>query len=159
MKYTTRFAAWVTPHVKEWHRRRHEDRLEGERHLGAGNYGEAEKHLTTAVTLAVRRRAAPHKRAALRLQLAEAQSPGLLKFVCLNFADEKYVLDQIIVPINSNVKTVKELAGKKVACGPGINNVTLAKIMLEHAGAVADRGGDDYVRGPPGDRGHHPAPA
>jgi tetratricopeptide (TPR) repeat protein len=73
MKYTTRFAAWVTPHVKEWHRRRHEDRLEGERHLGAGNYGEAEKHLTTAVTLAVRRRDAPHKRAALRLQLAEAQ--------------------------------------------------------------------------------------
>jgi len=70
------------------------------------------------------------------LGLAEAQSPGLLKFVCLNFADEKYVLDQIIVPIGSNVKTVKELAGKKVACGPGINNVTLTKVMLEHAGAV-----------------------
>ncbi len=73
MKYTTRFAAWVTPHVKDWHRQRHQDRLEGERHLGAGNYSEAEKHLTAAVALAVERGDAPHKRAALRLQLAEAQ--------------------------------------------------------------------------------------
>jgi tetratricopeptide (TPR) repeat protein len=73
MKYGTRFAAWATPHVKEWHRRRHEDRLEGERHLAAGNYSEAEKHLTVAVALAVERRAAPGKLVALRLQLADAQ--------------------------------------------------------------------------------------
>jgi tetratricopeptide (TPR) repeat protein len=73
MNHATRFAAWVTPHVKEWHRQRHADRLEGERHLAAGNYSEAEKHLTTAVALAVERRAAPGKRVALRLQLAEAQ--------------------------------------------------------------------------------------
>jgi tetratricopeptide (TPR) repeat protein len=73
MKHATRFAAWVTPHVKEWHRQRHEDRLEGERHLAAGNYSEAEKYLTTAVALAVERRSAPGKLVALRLQLAEAQ--------------------------------------------------------------------------------------
>src|ERR1700722_11070810 len=73
MKYGTQFAAWATPHVKEWHRQRHQDRIEGERHLAARNYGEAEKHLTVAVDLAVKRRAAPYKLVALRLQLAEAQ--------------------------------------------------------------------------------------
>jgi tetratricopeptide (TPR) repeat protein len=73
MKYSTRFAAWVTPHFKEWHRQRNEDRMEGERHLAAGNFGEAEKHLTTAIALAERRRDAPRKLAALRLQLASAQ--------------------------------------------------------------------------------------
>jgi len=73
MNHATRLAAWATPHVKEWHRQRHQDRLEGERHLAAGNYTEAEKHLTAAVALAVERRAGPGKLVALRLQLAEAQ--------------------------------------------------------------------------------------
>lgn len=73
MKNATRLAAWATPHVKEWHRQRHQDRIEGERHLAAGNYGEAEKYLTTAVALAVERRSAPGKIVALRLQLSEAQ--------------------------------------------------------------------------------------
>src|ERR1700735_2705234 len=73
MNHATRFAAWVTPHVKDWHRQRHQDRLEGERHLAAGNYTEAEKYLTVAVARAVERRAASGKLVALRLQLAEAQ--------------------------------------------------------------------------------------
>jgi NitT/TauT family transport system substrate-binding protein len=69
------------------------------------------------------------------LALADAQSPGSIKFTCVNFANEKYILDEIIVPINSSIKDVSELAGKRVACGPGINNVTLAKALLQGAGA------------------------
>jgi NitT/TauT family transport system substrate-binding protein len=68
------------------------------------------------------------------LALADALSPGLLKLVCLNFADEKYVLDQVIVPAGSSIKSIKELSGKKVACGPGINNITLAKTIMERSG-------------------------
>jgi tetratricopeptide (TPR) repeat protein len=44
-----KFASWVTPHVKELHRRRHLNRTEGQRHLKAKNWSEAEKHLTAAL--------------------------------------------------------------------------------------------------------------
>jgi len=65
------------------------------------------------------------------LALADAQAPGSIKFTCMNYANEEFVLDQIIVPIESTIKSVSELGGKKIACGPGINNVTLAKAILE----------------------------
>jgi NitT/TauT family transport system substrate-binding protein len=68
------------------------------------------------------------------LALADAQMPGSIKFTCMNFANEKYILDQFIVPINSTVTSISELAGKKVACGPGINNVTLTKAILQGNG-------------------------
>ena len=41
------------------------------------------------------------------------------------------------MPKDSPVKTMAELKGKRVASGPGIQNVTLAKTMLERAGAGA----------------------
>ena len=69
------------------------------------------------------------------LALADAQEPGNIKFTCVNFANEKYVLDQVILPIGSPVKEFSELSGKKIACGPGINNVTLAKAIMHNAGA------------------------
>jgi tetratricopeptide (TPR) repeat protein len=44
-----RVAAWATPHVKDWHQKRHMNRNEGQRHLAARNYGEAEKYLRAAL--------------------------------------------------------------------------------------------------------------
>lgn len=70
------------------------------------------------------------------LALADAQMPGSIKFTCMNFANDKYILDQFIVPINSTVSSISELAGKKVACGPGINNVTLTKAILQGSGVT-----------------------
>jgi tetratricopeptide (TPR) repeat protein len=65
-----RFASWATPFVKEWHRKRHLNRVEGARHLAARNWSEAEKHLTMA--LAERRHSNP-QRLDLLLALKEAQ--------------------------------------------------------------------------------------
>lgn len=65
-----RFAAWVTPHAKEWHRQRHLNRVEGERHLAARNWTEAENHLTLALA---ERRHASKVRLDLLLGLMEAQ--------------------------------------------------------------------------------------
>jgi len=45
------------------------------------------------------------------------------------------VLDEFIVAKDSTIKTMADLKGKKVASGPGIQNVTLCKTMLERAGA------------------------
>jgi tetratricopeptide (TPR) repeat protein len=65
-----RLAAWATPHVKEWHRKRNENRVEGERHLAARNWSEAERHLTLALA---ERRHSSNRRLDLLLGLTEAQ--------------------------------------------------------------------------------------
>uniref|UniRef100_UPI0035617917 ABC transporter substrate-binding protein n=1 Tax=Hydrogenophaga sp. TaxID=1904254 RepID=UPI0035617917 len=48
----------------------------------------------------------------------------------------KNVLDVVIVPAASTAKTMADLKGKRIASGPGIQNVTLAKTVLERGGAV-----------------------
>lgn len=72
--------------------------------------------------------------ASAALALAEITSPGLLKIVCSNPSNRKLVLDQFLVPKDSPIKAISELAGKKIASGPGIQNVTLARIILEKNG-------------------------
>jgi len=72
--------------------------------------------------------------ASAALALAEITSPNLFKIVCSNPSNRKLVLDQILVPKDSPIKAIAELAGKKVASGPGIQNVTLAKMILEKNG-------------------------
>lgn len=68
------------------------------------------------------------------LALAEITSPGLFKIICSNPSNRQLVLDQFLVPKDSPIKAISELAGKKVASGPGVQNVTLAKIILERNG-------------------------
>jgi tetratricopeptide (TPR) repeat protein len=48
-RLSMKFAAWITPHVNEWHRSRNLNWLEGQRHLQAKNWPEAERHLTAAL--------------------------------------------------------------------------------------------------------------
>jgi NitT/TauT family transport system substrate-binding protein len=72
--------------------------------------------------------------ASAALGLAEITSPGLFKIICSNPSNHKLVLDQFVVPKDSPIKSIAELKGKRVASGPGIQNVTLAKIILEKNG-------------------------
>lgn len=69
------------------------------------------------------------------LGVGEIASPGLFKIIATNPSNQKYVLDQFLVPKDSPVKTLAELKGKRVASGPGIQNKTLAMAVLERAGA------------------------
>ena len=69
------------------------------------------------------------------LAIGEIAQPGLFKIFCTNPSNAKFVLDEFIVAKDSPIKTMAELKGKRVASGPGIQNVTLAKTMLERAGA------------------------
>lgn len=69
------------------------------------------------------------------LAIGEIAQPGLFKIFATNPSNAKFVLDEFIVPKESPVKTMADLKGKRVASGPGIQNVTLAKTMLERAGA------------------------
>lgn len=71
------------------------------------------------------------------LAIGEIAQPGLFKIFCTNPSNAVNVLEEFLVPKDSPVKTMAELKGKRVASGPGIQNVTLAKTMLERAGAGA----------------------
>jgi NitT/TauT family transport system substrate-binding protein len=69
------------------------------------------------------------------LAIGEIAQPGLFKIFCTNPTNAKYILDEFVVAKDSPIKTLADLKGKRVASGPGIQNVTLAKVMLERAGA------------------------
>ncbi|MGJ7494528.1 ABC transporter substrate-binding protein [Variovorax sp. RT4R15] len=70
------------------------------------------------------------------LAIGEIAQPGLFKIFCTNPSNAKFVLDEFITGKDSPIKTMADLKGKKVASGPGIQNVTLCKTMLERAGAT-----------------------
>jgi tetratricopeptide (TPR) repeat protein len=71
-RWSMHMAAWATPRLKAWSLERNLNRMEGERHLKARNYTEAEKYLTLAVAEAD---AQLHsvRIVQFRLYLAEAQ--------------------------------------------------------------------------------------
>ncbi|WP_294912680.1 ABC transporter substrate-binding protein [Tatumella sp. UBA2305] len=68
------------------------------------------------------------------LGLGEISSPGLFKIICANPSNKNMVLDEFLIPANSTAKSIADLKGKKIASGPGIQNVTMAKIILEKNG-------------------------
>src|SRR5690606_6521460 len=65
------------------------------------------------------------------LAVGEIAAPGTFKVFCANPSNVDNVLDEVIVPVGSSVQKVADLAGKRVGSGPGIQNVTLAKTVLE----------------------------
>lgn len=72
--------------------------------------------------------------ASAALALGEIMSPGLFKIICANPSNRSLVLDEVLVPADSKVQSIKELEGKRFACGPGIQNVTIARLILEKNG-------------------------
>ncbi|WP_408598963.1 ABC transporter substrate-binding protein [Limnohabitans sp.] len=70
------------------------------------------------------------------LAIGEIAAPGTFKIFCANPSNVKNVLDEFLVPVASTAKVMSDLKGKKVASGPGIQNVTLAKTVLERGGAI-----------------------
>lgn len=70
------------------------------------------------------------------LAIGEIAAPGTFKIFAANPSNVKNVLDQFLVPMASPARTMADLKGKKIASGPGIQNVTLAKTVLERGGAT-----------------------
>lgn len=72
LRWSLKLAASATPHIRAWTLEGSLNRVEGERHLKARNWGEAEKYLAQAVAEADERRHSVRK-IHFRLLLAEAQ--------------------------------------------------------------------------------------
>jgi NitT/TauT family transport system substrate-binding protein len=70
------------------------------------------------------------------IAIGEIAAPGTFKIFCSNPSNVKNVLDVVIVPASSTAKTIADLKGKRIGSGPGIQNVTLAKTVLERGGAT-----------------------
>lgn len=70
------------------------------------------------------------------IAIGEIAAPGTFKIFCSNPSNAKHVLDEVIVPAASTAKTIADLKGKRIGSGPGIQNVTLAKTVLERGGAT-----------------------
>ncbi|MCU0764164.1 MAG: ABC transporter substrate-binding protein [Hydrogenophaga sp.] len=70
------------------------------------------------------------------IAIGEIAQPGTFKIFCSNPSNVDNVLDEIIVPVASPAKTIDDLKGKRIGSGPGIQNVTLARTVLERGGAT-----------------------
>ncbi|MDP3356530.1 MAG: ABC transporter substrate-binding protein [Polaromonas sp.] len=70
------------------------------------------------------------------IAIGELAQPGTFKIFCANPSNVKNVLDEVIVPVASPAKVMADLKGKRIGSGPGIQNVTLAKTILERGGAT-----------------------
>ncbi len=70
------------------------------------------------------------------IAIGELAQPGTFKIFATNPSNAKNVLDEFIVAKDSPYKTMADLKGKRIASGPGIQNVTLAKQVLEKGGAT-----------------------
>ncbi|KQP12496.1 ABC transporter substrate-binding protein [Pseudorhodoferax sp. Leaf267] len=70
------------------------------------------------------------------IAIGEIAAPGTFKIFCSNPSNARHVLDEVIVPAGSSAKVMADLKGKRVGSGPGIQNVTLAKTVLERGGAT-----------------------
>jgi NitT/TauT family transport system substrate-binding protein len=70
------------------------------------------------------------------IAIGELAQPGTFKIFCSNPSNVKNVLDEVIVPVASPAKVMADLKGKRIGSGPGIQNVTLAKTVLERGGAT-----------------------
>jgi len=70
------------------------------------------------------------------IAIGELAAPGNFKIFCGNPSNIKNVLDEMIVPVSSSAKVMADLKGKKIGSGPGIQNITLAKTILERGGAT-----------------------
>lgn len=70
------------------------------------------------------------------LAIGEIASPGLFKIIVSNPSNAENVLDEFLVAKDSPIRGIAELKGKKVGSGPGIQNVTLCKTVLERSGVM-----------------------
>lgn len=70
------------------------------------------------------------------IAIGELAAPGTFKIFCSNPSNVKNVLDEMLVPVTSTAKVMADLKGKRIGCGPGIQNLTLAKTILERGGAT-----------------------
>lgn len=70
------------------------------------------------------------------LALGDIAQPGLYKVFSSNVSRQGIQFDTIIVAKDSPIQKLSDLKGKKFGCGPGAQNQTVSRRMLEKAGVT-----------------------
>jgi NitT/TauT family transport system substrate-binding protein len=65
---------------------------------------------------------------------ADIKKPGVITFIALNAQSSKYRMEQFVVRKGYAAKSLADLKGARIACVPGLGNITLAKAALAKAG-------------------------
>jgi NitT/TauT family transport system substrate-binding protein len=65
---------------------------------------------------------------------ANLKKPGVAMYISLNSQNRTYQMEQFVVRKGLDVKSLKDLKGKKIMSAPGPANVTMAKAALAAAG-------------------------
>lgn len=65
---------------------------------------------------------------------ANIKKPGVVTYISLNAQSTKHRMEQFVVRKGYPAQSLKELKGARIACVPGLGNVTLAKAALAQAG-------------------------
>src|SRR5882757_1824141 len=65
---------------------------------------------------------------------ANLKKPGVITFIALNAQSTKYRMEQFVIRKGFEAKTLADLKGARIACAPGLGNITLAKAALAKAG-------------------------
>ena len=63
-----------------------------------------------------------------------ALRPNTLKYFSINCQNKKYEVEAYVVPVNSPIKSLKELKGKRIMSAPGPGNLFVAKGVLKAVG-------------------------
>jgi len=70
------------------------------------------------------------------IAIGEIAAPGTFKIFCTNPSNAEHKLEEFIVPKDAPFQSIADLNGKRVICGPGIQNLTIAKTILEKVGVT-----------------------
>jgi NitT/TauT family transport system substrate-binding protein len=65
---------------------------------------------------------------------ANIKKPGVITFIALNAQNSRHRMEQFVIRKGFAAKTLADLKGARIACAPGLGNVTLAKAALAKAG-------------------------
>lgn len=63
-----------------------------------------------------------------------ALRPNTLKYFSINCQNKKYQVEAYVVPVNSPIKTLQDLKGKRIMSAPGPGNLFVAKGVLKAVG-------------------------
>lgn len=119
-------------HIQVWGRKQVSHNAEGERHLEAGNYAEAEAHLSLAVADAEKHHSAAATQIVLRLQLAEAQR----KLGKLDQAKQTLEGAIVCTAREGNAAAYVECLDALAAIFDDTGDFSKARKLLEEAGRV-----------------------
>ena len=70
---------------------------------------------------------------------ANLKKPGAVNWITINAQNDPHKMEQFVIRAGFKATTVADLKGARIACAPGLGNLSMAKAALAKAGLVGRR--------------------